>query len=132
MTENVSEKNRRLAAAVGLAGGARFMDQRLQGPMGATGAKIGSYARLTLIQRASAVIWGYSMGVWLYVIAMQLRYPDSVYWPLAVWLPIRLDYLGEAAFVLSFVFAMVTTKISATKRRVNDLIPAIRAAKARP
>lgn len=72
------------------------------------------------------------MGVWLYVIAMQLRYPDSVYWPLAVWLPIRLDYLGEAAFVLSFVFAMVTTKISATKRRVNDLIPAIRAAKARP
>jgi hypothetical protein len=57
------------------------------------------------------VIWGYWLAVWLYVIAMQLRYPNTVYWPLAVWLPIRLDYLGEAAFFISFVFALITISL---------------------
>jgi hypothetical protein len=51
------------------------------------------------------VVWGYALMVWLYVIAMQLRFPDSVYWPLAVWLPIRIDYLGEIAFIFSFLLA---------------------------
>ena len=34
---------------------------------------------------------------------MQLRGPDSVYDVLALWAPIRLDYFGEAAFILSMV-----------------------------
>jgi len=49
----------------------------------------------------------YSFAVWVYVIAFQVVNPDSVYLGLAWWLPIRLDYLGEAAFVLSFVFALL-------------------------
>ncbi len=40
------------------------------------------------------VVWGYAFAVWLYVIAMQFLYPNSIYWTLATWLPIRLDYLG--------------------------------------
>ncbi len=53
------------------------------------------------------VLWGYSLAVWLYVVAMQLANADAVYWGLAWWLPVRLDYLGEAGFVLSFVFALL-------------------------
>jgi len=60
-------------------------------------------------QKFLAVIWGYAFTVWVYVIAMQLRFPDSVYWPLAQWLPIRMDYLGEFAFVSSFILACVIT-----------------------
>lgn len=60
------------------------------------------------LQRLSIVLCAWSLSVWLYVIAMQLRYPDAVYWPLAVWLPIRLDYLGETAFILSLIFAIIT------------------------
>ena len=36
-----------------------------------------------------------------YVAAMQLRDFHVVYEPLAVWLPTRLDYFGETAFILS-------------------------------
>ncbi len=52
------------------------------------------------------IVWGYAFAVWLYVIAMQLVYPNSLYWPVATWLPIRLDYFGEAAFVFSFVVSI--------------------------
>jgi hypothetical protein len=31
------------------------------------------------LRRVSIVLWGYSFAVWLYVIAMQLRYPESPY-----------------------------------------------------
>lgn len=51
------------------------------------------------------VVCGYALMVWLYVIAMQLRWPEAVYWPLALWLPIRIDYLGEIAFAASFLLA---------------------------
>jgi len=67
------------------------------------------------------VIWGYLVGVWLYVIAMQLRYPSSVYWSLAIWLPIRLDYLGEIAFSFSFIFALVAVSVSTLKRKLQAL-----------
>ena len=60
------------------------------------------------LQHVSIVLCTWTLSVWLYVIAMQLRYTDAVHWPLAVWLPIRLDYLGEAAFVLSLIFAIIT------------------------
>ena len=59
------------------------------------------------LQRMSAVLCLYSFLVWLYVIAMQLRYLDSVYWDFAVWIPVRMDYLGEVAFLFSFIFAMI-------------------------
>lgn len=41
--------------------------------------------------------------VWGYVIAMQLKDADLVYAAVAQWLPIRLDYFGEAAFIMSAV-----------------------------
>jgi len=53
------------------------------------------------------VVWAYALSVWVYVIAMQLRFPESVYWPLALWLPIRMDYLGELSFLFSFLLACV-------------------------
>jgi hypothetical protein len=67
-----------------------------------------SMPRLNLIQRVCIVLWGYCLAVWLYVIVFQFRYPDSIYDALAWWLPIRMDYLGEAAFVASFIFALIT------------------------
>ena len=82
-------------------------------------AAIDSHGRLALIQRVLVVVWGYTIAVWLYVVAMQLRYPSSVYWSLALWLPIRLDYLGEAAFILSFLLAIMTTSVSVARRRLR-------------
>lgn len=78
------------------------------------------------LRRVSIVLWGYSFGVWLYVIAMQLRYPESPYWPFAVWIPIRLDYIGELAFFLSFIFGIFaitwTTREVRNIRRIRDEI----------
>jgi hypothetical protein len=45
----------------------------------------------------------FGLVAWGYVAAIQLRDVDTVYKPLAVWVPIRLDCFGEAAFVLSMV-----------------------------
>lgn len=45
----------------------------------------------------------FGLLAWVYVAAMQLRDFKIVYTPLAVWLPVRLDYFGEAAFILSVV-----------------------------
>jgi hypothetical protein len=70
----------------------------------------------TTIRRICVVLWGYCLAVWLYVIAFQLRYSRSVYYPLAWWLPIRLDYLGEIAFALSFIFALITATYPAPTR----------------
>ena len=72
--------------------------------------------RTSLISRVCVVIWGYLVAVWLYVIAFQLRYRNGVYDVLAWWLPIRMDYLGEAAFVLSFIFALIAVSYRATER----------------
>ncbi len=52
------------------------------------------------------IVWGYAFAVWLYVIAIQLVYPNSLYWPVATWLPIRLDYFGESAFFFSFIVSI--------------------------
>lgn len=60
-------------------------------------------------QKFLTVIWGYAFTIWVYVIAMQLRFPDSVRWPLALWLPVRMDYLGEIVFASSFILACVIT-----------------------
>jgi hypothetical protein len=45
----------------------------------------------------------FGLLTWGYVVAMQLRDFDIVYDVLAEWLPIRLNYFGEAAFILSMV-----------------------------
>lgn len=47
----------------------------------------------------------YSFTIFVYVIAMQIADPASVYWPVAKWLPIRMDFFGEAGFIISFIFA---------------------------
>ncbi len=52
------------------------------------------------------LVWGYTFAVWLYVIAMQLVYPGALYWAVATWLPIRLDYFGESAFFISFIVSI--------------------------
>ena len=61
-----------------------------------------------------AILWFYSFAIWMYVIAFQIAVPESVYWPLAVWLPrwVRMDYVGEAGFIASFTFALIWTKLS--------------------
>ena len=65
------------------------------------------------------VVCAYALMVWVYVIAMQLRWPDAIYWPLALWLPIRIDYLGEMAFVGSFFLACgaCIAKVRLTRRK---------------
>ncbi len=73
----------------------------------------------TKLRRVTIILWLYSLIVWLYVIAMQLRYPESPYWPLAQWVPVRMDYLGEVAFFLSFIFGIVV--ISRTTRQARDI-----------
>jgi hypothetical protein len=45
----------------------------------------------------------FGLLTWGYVVAMQLRHTGSVYDQLAEWVPIGMDYLGEAAFILSMV-----------------------------
>jgi len=53
----------------------------------------------------------YSFVMWVYVISFQIVVPESVYWPLALWLPIRMDYFGEASLVSSFIFAVLWVKL---------------------
>ena len=45
----------------------------------------------------------FGLLTWGYVVAMQLRRTRLVYYQLAEWVPIRMDYIGEAAFILSMV-----------------------------
>ena len=74
-----------------------------------------SNTRTHLIRRICFVIWGYSFALWLYTIAYQLRYPYSIYDVLAWWLPIRMDYIGEAAFAASFIFAVIMAAYHASE-----------------
>ena len=79
--------------------------------------RIGSNAssRRSTVRRVCFVLWGYCFAFWLYVIAYQIASGDITD-PLAWWLPIRMDYLGEAAFVLSLVFALVVASYRAAER----------------
>jgi hypothetical protein len=65
-----------------------------------------SERRRSRVKGLLLIVWGYAFAVWLYVIAMQLFYPDSLYYPVATWLPIRLDYFGESAFFFSFIVSI--------------------------
>jgi hypothetical protein len=57
--------------------------------------------RIVLALARTAFLFG--LITWGYVVAMQLRDLGEVYDVLALWMPIRLDYVGEAAFILSIV-----------------------------
>jgi len=64
------------------------------------------WGRVTVNRLAYAllrILFLLGLAAWGYVIAMELRGPDSVFDVLALWVPIRLDYFGEAAFILSMV-----------------------------
>lgn len=68
--------------------------------------------RLAKWRMAFVIMSVYGILCWTYVIAFQMVNPESVYWPLAVWLPwIRMDYFGETLFIASFIFAMVWVKL---------------------
>jgi hypothetical protein len=62
-------------------------------------------------RRLVAILWAYSFAIWIYVVANQFANWRSLYWPVAWWLPIRLDYFGELGFVFSFVFAVLWVKL---------------------
>lgn len=55
--------------------------------------------KFVLAAAQTAFVFG--LAAWAYVVAMQLSNPDSVTWPLAWWLPIRMDYFAEIAFIIS-------------------------------
>jgi hypothetical protein len=65
------------------------------------------------------IVWGYAFAVWLYVIAMQLVYPGALYWAVATWLPIRLDYFGESAFFFSFIVSIAVIWTQKLSPRTN-------------
>jgi hypothetical protein len=67
--------------------------------------------RFATLRNLVAVLWVYSFAVWVYVIAFQFSNPNSVYWPLATWFPMRLDYFGELGFLASFVLAIIWVKL---------------------
>ena len=73
----------------------------------------------TKLRRTAVILWLYSLLVWLYVIAMQLRYPDSPHMAFAQWIPVRMDYLGEAAFFLSLILGIFV--INWTTRQARDI-----------
>jgi hypothetical protein len=69
------------------------------------------------IARALArTVFLFGLLVWGYVIAMQLRNTHLVYNTLAEWIPIRMDYVGETAFILSMV-AYFLLKFWETKKQ---------------
>ena len=64
------------------------------------------------------IVWGYVFAVWIYVIAVQFLHPAWIYEPFATWLPIRMDYVGEGAFVASFIIITALTMWN-TKRSMR-------------
>jgi hypothetical protein len=67
----------------------------------------------------------YALAVWIYVVAIQVSHPDWIYGPFATWLPIRMDYVGEGAFVSSFIIIAAITmwntrRSMRTRRRETD------------
>jgi hypothetical protein len=59
--------------------------------------------RNRVVLALTGTLFLFGLLTWGYVVAMQLRHLWEVYDQLAEWVPIRLDYLGETAFILSMV-----------------------------
>jgi hypothetical protein len=68
-----------------------------------------SELRRSQMKRLLLIVWGYAFAVWIYLIATQFFHPEWIYGPFATWLPIRMDYIGEGAFVASFIIIMTVT-----------------------
>jgi predicted permease len=71
-------------------------------------------AKMKLLAKLLWVCCFFSFTAFVYVIAFQIASPNSVYWGLSWWLPIRLDYFGEAGFIGSFIFAIVAILVGFT------------------
>jgi hypothetical protein len=54
-----------------------------------------------IVLALTKTVFLFGLIAWGYVVAMQLRRTSLVYKTLAEWIPIRMDYIGEAAFILS-------------------------------
>jgi len=78
-----------------------------------------SERRRSRVKGLLLIVWGYAVAVWLYVIAMQLVYPGALYWAVATWLPIRLDYFGESAFFFSFIVSIAVIWTQKLSPRTN-------------
>jgi len=61
--------------------------------------------RLSLVLTVLAV---YSLAVWLYVVALQITWPDSTHWPLCSWIPLDIGTVGEISFATSLACAALT------------------------
>jgi hypothetical protein len=58
--------------------------------------------RLSLVLTVLAV---YSFAVWLYVVALQIAWPESTRWPLCRWIPLDVGTMGEISFATSLACA---------------------------
>jgi hypothetical protein len=56
-----------------------------------------------IVLALARTVFLFGLLTWGYVVAMQLRHRGLVFNTLAEWVPIRMDYIGEVAFVLSMV-----------------------------
>jgi len=60
----------------------------------------------------------YSLLVWLYVVGFQYVFGwRSVFYSFASWVPIRTDYVGEGAFILSFIFSLLSCGLREEKQK---------------
>lgn len=79
-----------------------------------------SQLRRSRLKKLLLIIWAYAFAIWIYVIVIQFLHPAWIYAPFATWLPVRMDYVGEAAFVASFIIitgiSMWNTKRSVYRR----------------
>jgi hypothetical protein len=78
--------------------------------------------RRSQLKNILLILGGYAFAVWTYVIAVQFIHPEWVYEPFASWLPIRMDYVGETAFVASFIIITIVTMWN-TKRNIYHRRP---------
>jgi hypothetical protein len=56
-----------------------------------------------IVLALTRTVFLFGLLTWGYVVAMQLRNMRLVHAVLAQWVPIRLDWLGEASFILSML-----------------------------
>ena len=77
-----------------------------------------SAMRRSQLKKILLIAWGYAFAVWIYVITIQALHPEWIYSPFATWLPIRMDYVGEGAFITSFIIITVVTMWN-TKRSMR-------------
>jgi hypothetical protein len=77
-------------------------------------------AKLRRIQTRNLllIVGVYALAIWIYVVAVQVSHPDWIYLPFATWLPIRMDYVGEGAFIASFIIIAAVTMWN-TKRTLR-------------